>query len=183
MTYPVLLEAKRVVLRDFEDRDLDGCMTIVGDQRVTNSLSFDTRTRDQHAERLAADIKRAQTDPRPDYYLAVIEQATDDFLGFVRIGFDRPGTGEIGCAIRADRWGEGFATEACSRMLDYAFEDLGLHRVQAAIGPENAPSHKLVGRLGFTHEGQMRDHVFTNNGWRDSVLYSILDHEWIRSPR
>ena len=62
-------------------------------------------------------------------------------------------------------------------MLDFGFRDLRLHRISAAIGPNNAPSIALVKRLGFQHEGRIRDHVHTNGAWRDSVLYSILDHE------
>jgi [ribosomal protein S5]-alanine N-acetyltransferase len=54
---------------------------------------------------------------------------------------------------------------------------LELHRITAAIGPENAASIAVVKRLGFTREGCLRDHVFTNGAWRDSELYSILAHE------
>jgi RimJ/RimL family protein N-acetyltransferase len=36
----------------------------------------------------------------------------------------------------------------------------------------------MLARLGFTPEGRMRDHVYTNGAWRDSLLYSILAPEW-----
>jgi hypothetical protein len=42
------------------------------------------------------------------------------------------------------------------------FARLGLHRVSAAIGPDSSASIAVVKRLGFTHEGRLRDHVFTN---------------------
>ncbi len=178
MSHPVRIESNRLVLREFLESDLDGCMTIVGDERVTNFLSFDTRSREEHAERLAADIERARSEPRPDYYLAVSERATDCFVGFARIGLDRPRTGELGYAVRADRWGEGFATEACTALLDFAVDELGLHRVQAAIGPDNTASIRVIEKLRFVREGRLRDHVFTNGAWRDSLLYSILGPEW-----
>ncbi|WP_308283159.1 GNAT family N-acetyltransferase [Pseudonocardia nigra] len=63
-------------------------------------------------------------------------------------------------------------------MLGFAFTRLELHRVSAAIGPSNARSIAVVERLGFTLEGRLRDHVFTNGAWRDSLLYSILSGEW-----
>jgi RimJ/RimL family protein N-acetyltransferase len=53
-----------------------------------------------------------------------------------------------------------------------------MHRIQAACGPDNRSSQRLLARLGFTPEGRIRDHVFTNGAWRDSLLYSILEHEW-----
>lgn len=176
--YPVTIDGPRVRLRDFQEDDLDGCMGIVGDQKVTWYLSFDTRTRDQQATLLAADIARAQTDPRPDYYLAVIEKTTDTMIGFVRLGFDRPRTAELGYAIRHDRWGKGYATEISAIMLDYGFTSLGLHRVQAACGPDNTASQRVLAKLGLQYEGRMREHVFTNGAWRDSLLYSLLDTEW-----
>lgn len=63
-------------------------------------------------------------------------------------------------------------------MLEFAFTNLELHRVTAAIGPDNHASLRVVDRLGFKREGVLRDHVFTNGSWRDSVLYSILSGEW-----
>jgi hypothetical protein len=74
--------------------------------------------------------------------------------------------------------GKGYATDTCRSALDFAFGPLNLHRVTAAIGPENAASHTVVQHLGFVHEGVLRDHVFTNGAWRDSVLYSLLAPEW-----
>lgn len=176
--YPTEIDGPRLRLRDFQEGDLDGCMAIVGDPEVTAFLSFDTRSRDEQAVRLAADIQRAQADPRPDYYLAAVEKETDNMVGFARLGIDRPRTAELGYAIRRDRWGRGYATEAAAVILDYGFNTLGLHRVQAACGPDNVASQRLLDKLGFTYEGRMRDHVFTNGAWRDSLLYSLLEQEW-----
>jgi ribosomal-protein-alanine N-acetyltransferase len=152
-------------------------MTVVGDPEVTRSLSFDTRDRPDQAERLAQDIARAQAEPRPDYYLAIANGA-DILIGFVRIGFSGDNSGELGYAVRREDWGKGYATEATSLMVDFGFRTLHLHRIQAACGPDNRASQRVLARLGFTPEGRIRDHVFTNGAWRDSLLYSILDHEW-----
>lgn len=183
-TYPVQLDGPRVHLRDFQPGDLDASMAIVGDPAVTVFLSFDTRTREQQAERLTADIERAQTRPRPDYYLAIIEKDTDTLIGFVRIGLIQPAdgstptTGELGFAIRADRWRQGYTTEAATLMLDLAFTSIGLDRVQAACGPNNTASQAAVTKLGFHYEKRIHDHVFTNSAWRDSLLFAISSHEW-----
>jgi RimJ/RimL family protein N-acetyltransferase len=86
---------------------------------------------------------------------------------------------KLGYAIKASEWGKGYATEAARLLLDFAFGPLGLHRVSAAIGPDNDASIALVKRLGLTHEGRLRDHVFTNGAWRDSLLFSVLAGEWV----
>jgi len=100
--YPVTIDGPRVQLRDFQDGDLDASLSIVGDPQVTWYLSFETRTREQQATLLAADLARARSDPRPDYYLAAIEKTTDTMIGVVRLAFDRPRTAELGYAIRHD---------------------------------------------------------------------------------
>ncbi|WP_117211665.1 GNAT family N-acetyltransferase [Allorhizocola rhizosphaerae] len=172
--YPVRIEGTRVILREFAEDDLDDCMAVVGDPDVTYFLSFDTRTRDQHADVLAKDVQRAQSDPRPDYYLAIADRHTDQLVGFVRIALDAHQRGELGYALRKDRWGQGITTEACQLILGFGFKTLGLHRIQAACGPDNHGSQKVLVKLGFTYEGRMRDHVYTNGNWRDSLLYSSL---------
>lgn len=181
--YPVNLDGPRVHLREFEIDDLDACMQIVGDPEVTWHLSFNTRDRDQQAALLTADVERAKADPRPDYYLAITEKPTGQLIGFARIGLLAHRAGELGYALRKDRWRSGLTTEAASLMLDFAFGPLGLHRVQAACGPDNLGSQAVLDKLGFTREGRMRDHVHTNGAWRDSILYSILDTEWSDASR
>jgi ribosomal-protein-alanine N-acetyltransferase len=187
--YPVRLDGPRVILRDFEAADLDDSMAIVGDPEVTVFLSFDTRTREEQAKRLAADIERAQTNPRPDYYLAIVARDTGRLVGFTRIGLTQPTggeeqrSGEVGFALRKDRWRQGYTTEATTVMLDFAFDTLGLHRVQAACGPANVGSQATLTKLGFTYETRIRDHVFTNGAWRDSLLYAIFNHVWRSRPR
>jgi ribosomal-protein-alanine N-acetyltransferase len=182
--YPVRIEGQRIFLREFELGDLDSSMAIVGDPSVTDFLSFDTRTREEQAQRLAADIERAQTIPRPDYYLAVVARDTKVLIGFARIGLieENPGenqrSGELGAAMRNDRWRQGYGAEAAVLMLNFAFETLGLHRVQAACGPQNTASQRALEKLSFRYEARIRDHVFTNGAWRDSLLYAVLADEW-----
>ena len=179
--YPVQLVGRQVLLREFEPGDLDATLGIVGDPEVTDFLSFDTRSRDEQSAILSADIERARSDPRPDYYLAVAEKSSGDLIGFIRIGLMRHAGGEIGYATRRDRWRHGLTADAVATMLGFAFETLELHRVQAACGPSNTGSQALLEKLGFQREGLMRDHVFTNGSWRDSILYSLLSDEWARS--
>ncbi|HEX8803548.1 MAG TPA: GNAT family protein [Acidimicrobiales bacterium] len=168
----------RIVLREFRLDDLDASMAIVGDPEVTRWLSFDTRTRVAQAERLAEDVARARSEPRPDYYLAAVTADGTCLVGFARLGLGPHRSGELGYAVRRDHWGQGYATEAARLVLDLAFGTLGLHRVQAACGPDNVPSRAVLARLGFRYEGRLRHHVFTNGAWRDSLLYALLEDEW-----
>ncbi|MGH4015717.1 MAG: GNAT family N-acetyltransferase [Pseudonocardiaceae bacterium] len=174
--YPIQLSGSRVTLREFHSDDLDRVMTVVGDDRVTESLSFDTRSREQAAEMLSGVLDRAEQEPRSDYYLAVTT-ADDGLVGFARLGLNGVQAAKLGGAIAADYWGRGYALDAARTLVDFGFRTLELHRVSAAMGPDNAASVVLARRLGMSYEGRIRDHVYTNGEWRDSLLFSVLAHE------
>jgi len=173
--YPVRLVGEKVVLREFRLDDEDALLEVIGDDRVTVWLSHDSRSRDEVQAMLGGIVERARQEPRTEYALAVTLPDSDRLIGLARLGLGVHQGAKLGYAIRADEWGKGYATDAASTLVKFGFDELGLHRITAAIGPENAASIAVMERLGFEYEGQLRDHVFTNGAWRDSMLYSILD--------
>ncbi len=175
--YPVKLVGRRITLREFEREDVDASLALIGDDRVTQWLSFDSRGREQAAQMIQGVIERARLEPRTEYYLAGVIN-TDSLIGFARLGLTGVKAAKLGYAVAADYWGRGYAQEMVRLIVDFGFNDLHLHRISAAIGPDNARSLDVAKRLGMTYEGRLRDHVYTNGAWRDSVLYSILATEW-----
>lgn len=176
--YPVRLCGELTILREFSPADLSDSLAIVGDDEVTRWLSFDSRGEDQAAAMLAGIAERARQEPRTEYYLAVTLPGDDRVIGFARLGLDGVKAAKLGYAVRASEQGHGYATDAARALIQFGFRELGLHRISAAIGPDNAPSLSMIKRLGFTFEGRIRHHVYTNGDWRDSLLYSVLEHEW-----
>ena len=179
--YPLHVTGGGISLREFGLDDVDDVHAIVGDERVTSWLSFDSRDRAQALEMVKTIVHRAQEVPRQEYYLAVTRATDDQLIGFARLALDGVQAAKLGYAIATDHWGHGYATDAVRAMLVFAFGTLGLHRISAAIGPDNESSIAVVKRLGLTYEGRIRHHVRTNGSWRDSLLYSILDDDWART--
>lgn len=68
----------------------------------------------------------------------------------------------------------GFMTEALSSVANYAFGELGLHRLEANIQPENAASIALVRRLGFQKEGYSPRYLRMDGEWRDHERWALL---------
>jgi len=116
-------------------------------------------------------IELSIPDPLP---ASAIHGSQAPIIGF--IGITSPP--QIFYILDEEYWGRGYATDAVRTLANFGFQRLGLHRITAAIGPDNAASVSVVKRAGFTHEGRLRDHVFTNGAWRDSLLFSMLVHEW-----
>lgn len=179
--HSIRLSGSNVILREFRPDDLDKIITVVGDDRVTESLSFDTRSRKQAMDMLDGILYRAKQEPRTEYYLAVTT-VDDELMGFVRLGLNGIQAAKLGGAGATEYWGHGYAIDAARTIVDFGFRELKLHRISAAIGPDNTTSIVIAHRLGMTYEGRIRDHVYTNSQWRDSLLYSILIDEWAAGP-
>ncbi len=73
---------------------------------------------------------------------------------------------------------KGLMTEAVSSIIDYGFNKLNLHRIEALIGSNNIPSLKIIERHHFTKEGLLRQHYFVTDKFEDSVVYSLLYNEF-----
>lgn len=72
----------------------------------------------------------------------------------------------------------GYMTAALPLTLDFAFEQLRLHRVEAATLPSNVPSRALLKRAGFHEEGHAREYLCIAGKWQDHVLFAILRGDW-----
>lgn len=68
----------------------------------------------------------------------------------------------------------GYTREAVRTVMAHAFDDLGLHRIEAACVPSNTPSRTLLSALGFHEEGFARSYLKINGVWRDHVLYAFV---------
>jgi ribosomal-protein-alanine N-acetyltransferase len=83
-------------------------------------------------------------------------------------------SGYLGYWIDRDVAGRGMASLAVALVCDHAFSEVGLHRVQADIRPENGPSRRLVERLGFQREGLLRRYLDIDGDWRDHLAFGLL---------
>jgi [ribosomal protein S5]-alanine N-acetyltransferase len=89
---------------------------------------------------------------------------------------------ELGYILGRAHWGQGYASEAQRRVIDFAFTELGLHRLEADTHPANARSVRSLERLGFRVEGVLRERWLVAGERSDSVILGLLATEWQR-PR
>ena len=82
---------------------------------------------------------------------------------------------EIGYALNTDFQGRGLMHEAMTAILDYAFNTLKIHSVEANVNPGNAASIKLLERNGFVREAYHRENHYYNGHFLDSAIYSLIN--------
>lgn len=74
--------------------------------------------------------------------------------------------------------GHGYMTEGFALTLDFAFRQLGLHRVEANVQPDNTRSLAFLDRAGFVREGYSRRYIKLAGRWRDHVRFAMLAEDW-----
>ncbi len=80
-----------------------------------------------------------------------------------------------GYKLDKDELGKGYMTEALREVVRIAFEEYGLHRIEANIMPRNKASRKVVKKLGFKKEGKANKYLKINEVWEDHIHYVLLN--------
>ncbi|MCL1803449.1 MAG: GNAT family N-acetyltransferase [Eubacteriaceae bacterium] len=84
----------------------------------------------------------------------------------------------IGYKLDQDNVGFGYMSEAITRVEQFLFEDLNLHRIEINIMPKNERSLNVVKRLGYTYEGRISKYIFIGGDWQDHFRYTKTNKHW-----
>jgi RimJ/RimL family protein N-acetyltransferase len=138
-----------------------------------------TAHEDEARTRTSIESIIAEVDRGAALQWAVERKADGRVLGSITLMLeqDQP-RAEIGYILGREHWGQGYAGEAQRRAIDYAFDDLGLHRLEADTHPDNTGSTRSLERLGFRREGRLRERWLVGGRYSDSVLWGLLAEEW-----
>lgn len=79
---------------------------------------------------------------------------------------------EIGYVLHPQYWNKGIMNEAIRPVIDYGFEQMKLHSIEANIDPDNAASEALLQKNGFVKEGHIKENYFFGGKFVDTVIYS-----------
>ena len=148
---------ERVTLRPLDDGDLTALLEIFGDPDVMRFWSSPPIAGEDGARALLNDI-RGHFARRTLFQWGIARLADDQIIGTTTIFQidEEHRRGEIGFAIARSQWGHGYASEAVTLLIRFAFERLGLHRLEADPDPENLASIGVLEKLGFSYEGLLR---------------------------
>ena len=85
---------------------------------------------------------------------------------------------ELGFTFAGVHQGQGYATEAVRAVVQYGFERLAMHRVFSWTDARNLRAQRLLERLGFRREGELRESTWFKGAWATALLYAHLASEW-----
>ncbi|MBI1258490.1 MAG: GNAT family N-acetyltransferase [Chloroflexi bacterium] len=180
--FPVLT-THRLTLRQLQPGDAEALFTIKSDFEVTKH--YGQEPHQSLADSLAW-IQRLHESYAHCEAVAwcVTLKGEDTLIGVCTLWNLDPSYhhGEIGYELHPAFEKQGIMTEALSAILTFAFTDFGLHRVEANPFADNPASSKLLLRLGFKHEGTLRQRHFFRDHYKDQLYFGLLKDEWLKFP-
>jgi RimJ/RimL family protein N-acetyltransferase len=173
------LTLDRLVLREFEIKDWEAVHEYASDPEVVRYQAWGPNTvRDTHAF-----VQRAvgfqHERGRQHFELGMVSRADERLIGGcgIHVASAPNREGWIGYCLHRGFWGRGYATEAARALVAFGFDELRLHRIFATCDPANAASARVLEKVGMRREGQLREHQWVKNAWRDSLIYALLEHD------
>src|SRR5256714_2621662 len=110
---------------------------------------------------------------------AIVGKKTGALVGAITLMVKREHRrAELGYWIALDCWNRGYATEASQTLIDFGFEVLRLHRIEARHFLRNPASGRVMQKVGMKQEGVERDQVLKWDRFESLAVYSILEAEW-----
>jgi ribosomal-protein-alanine N-acetyltransferase len=114
---------------------------------------------------------------------AVVPHDADTAIGIFQVRSLEPafGTAEWGFALASEFWGMGIFVDGAKLVVDFAFEMLGVHRLEARAALKNGRGNGALQKLGAVQEGVLRRSFLRNGEYLDQALWTILRNEWMEA--
>lgn len=175
-----VLRAQRVRLRPIVPTDVGALFEVFSDPEVMKYWSSPPLSSMGGAEALLEDIRRGFQERRL-FQWGIEYDVERTLIGTgTLLNWDRAHhRAELGFALTRRLWNLGLATEAVARIVRFAFEELGLRRLEADADPRNEASLRVLRRLGFQAEGLLRERYHQAGEVQDAVILGLLRSEWI----
>ena len=148
MDKPVI-QTERLILRPLALKDLEDVAAYATDPENTTYMMFLPFDSVEETADYLREAEAQWTKEQPGFYeFAVLREGA--LVGAVTLYFEEPGFAELGWVIRKEHWRQGYAYEAASALMQYAREVLGYTKFVAHCDGENAPSYRVMEKLGMT---------------------------------
>ncbi|MBD1373516.1 GNAT family N-acetyltransferase [Hazenella sp. IB182357] len=170
----------RIYLRSFHIEDARQCLMLMEQNRDLFQRFVPTREESFYTiEKQKAVILKRQYAMKEDtgYAYGIFLLETDQLIGEINLNrvFREPHQrSTMGYCLDQAHQAQGYATEAVLLLLDIAFTELCLHRIEAGVQPTNIGSIRVLEKAGFKREGLARKNVRINGSWTDHLMFAIL---------
>jgi len=173
----------RLVLREFATDDWPEVLAYQRDPLYLRFYPWTDRTEAEVRDFVQKFVDQQTEVPRRRFQLAITMPDGERLIGNcgIRRKAENDWEADIGFELAPAYWGQGYASEAASSMIDFGFRELQLHRISSWCIADNAASARVLERLGLRPGGRLRENEHFKGRWWDTLLYGLLVGEWRKS--
>jgi RimJ/RimL family protein N-acetyltransferase len=174
---PVLM-GRTVTLRELQMSDAASLFTLLTSEEVSRFISPPPSSVEGFERFIAWAVKQREIGAYVCF--AVTPADSDAAIGLFQIRASEPdfATAEWGFAIGSPFWGTGVFEEGAGLVVNFAFETIGVHRLEARAAVKNGRGNGALRKLGAVQEGVLRKAFFRNGQHYDQILWTIVDEDW-----
>lgn len=174
------LETERLLLRKMRLEDAEDLFEYASDPEVAKYTTWVTHESLADSQRFLNFILERY--PRGEFAdWGIIHKTDRKFIG--TCGFAEwaifPNCAEVGYALSRKYWGKGYVPEAVWKLLNFGFETLNLHRIEARCKVENIASARVMEKVGMKFQGIFPQQMYVKGEYWDLKVYSILRQEFL----
>lgn len=170
----------RLIIREYKKSDIEGFLRVIRQKEILATTIGIPENYSRRRAKWWMRIIRQNRIYNLAYEYAVILRQNGEYIGNVGlINIDqRHFHGDISYYIDKDYMNMGFATEASAKMIEYGFSELGFKKINGMCMSINAPSRRVMEKLGMTYEGTLRKDLYKDGAFYDLDRLSILREEY-----
>jgi ribosomal-protein-alanine N-acetyltransferase len=178
--FPVIDLGNGFILREKQDSDVENFFSYYSNPEVNQFILCEIPTQLEEARR-ELHYWRGTFYQNDGIYFAIAEKNSNRMVGSIGL------TGhsiyhsriEISYDLSREYWGRGIMTTAIKEVVKYAFEVIGVNRIEASVSILNIPSKNLLQKCGFAVEGILRQHRYHRGNYVDVYFFSLLRDEYL----
>ena len=173
-----VLTGSMVTLRELRPSDAASLYALLTTEEVARFISPPPTTVEGFERFIAWTLRQRRAGSYVCF--AVTLDSTDTAIGIFQLRELQPGfgTAEWGFAIGSAYWGTGVFQDGADLMIDFAFETVGVHRLEARAAVKNGRGNGALKKVGAVQEGLLRKSFLKNGEYLDQALWTILNDEW-----
>ena len=172
--FPVLTTG-RLVLRQIDNGDADEMFYLRSDEQI---MKYICRPRPKHMDDILQLIQKIRNMIASNEGIGWAMTLKDDnkLIGHISLHvlIKEHYRAEVGYMMHPGHYGKGIMDEALKAVLDYGFNTIGLHSIEANVSPDNTASRKLLERNEFKQEAHFKENFYWEGEFLDSIIYSRL---------
>lgn len=177
-TQALCLDTPRLVCTQIEAQDRDFFSRLMASNEVQHYIS-DAHAPEEIEEAFTARLPHWQPGSAHWLCLVVRDRASGERLGVTGYIHREADCAEVGFLFAPEAQGKGYARESLQAVCDFAFHKGGIRRLTAMVTAGNHPSRRLLEKVGFVLEGELRESYWLHNRWHNDWLFGLLRQDYL----